>query len=387
MAEPSLIGGFDLGFQEQIDFFRAKIKLPTDRWDDIWQAAHDRAFVVAGATKADLLDDLAQAVDKAISTGTTLETFRQNFRKIVADHGWQGWTGEGTPGGFAWRTKVIYETNLRTSYAAGREAQLADPGLQKLMPYRRYVHNDSVLNPRPQHLAWNGLTLPHDHPFWKTHSPPNGWGCRCRVVAAIAPRKGDRTEPPENWNEVDAETGKLPGIDRGWGYAPGQSHVDELRRLAKEKQTKLPAPLRKALADEIAQAARQAADNKPQGMSAAEIRAELARLESQMDAESARNKKLLAMDRIQNEGGGGYSHYDTVQGATLEKYMPQQIALRRALFEAEWTPEVTTSRRAAWNAEMQKLVQAKKPATTKVLAEIQTRLGFTLAELKKALGK
>jgi uncharacterized protein with gpF-like domain len=47
-------------------------------------AAHDRAFVVAGATKADLLADLAQAVDKAINTGATLEMFRQNFRKIIA---------------------------------------------------------------------------------------------------------------------------------------------------------------------------------------------------------------------------------------------------------------------------------------------------------------
>jgi hypothetical protein len=251
MAEPSLTGGFDLGFQEQIDFFRAKIKLPTDKWDDIWQAAHDRAFVVAGATKADLLDDLAQAVDKAISTGTTLETFRQDFRKIVADHGWQGWTGEGTPGGFAWRTKVIYETNLRTSYAAGREAQLADPGLQKLMPYRRYVHNDSVLNPRPQHLAWNGLTLPHDHPFWKTHSPPNGWGCRCRVVAAVAPRKGDRTEPPVGWDEP-GEDGRLPGIDRGWGYAPGRSNVDELQAIVSDKNQKLPPQLSAALEADMA---------------------------------------------------------------------------------------------------------------------------------------
>ena len=29
-------------------------------------AAHDRAFVVAGAMKADLLDDLRRAVDRAI---------------------------------------------------------------------------------------------------------------------------------------------------------------------------------------------------------------------------------------------------------------------------------------------------------------------------------
>lgn len=235
-------------FQEQIEFFRAKIKLPTAKWDDIWQAAHDRAFVVAGAAKADLLDDLVRAVDKAESTGTTLETFRADFRQIVFNRGWHGWTGEGTDAGFAWRTRVIYETNLRTSYAAGREAQLADPGLQALLPYRRYVHNDSVLNPRPQHLAWNGLTLPHDHPFWKTHSPPNGWGCRCRVTAVAAPRKGDATAPPAGWGAISEKTGAPVGIDKGWAYAPGASVRDELRALVKQKTGTLPPPLAQALA-------------------------------------------------------------------------------------------------------------------------------------------
>lgn len=243
MADPANpLGRFDLPFAEQIDFFRQKTNLPTAKWDDIWQAAHDRAFVVAGAAKADLLDDLRQAVDLAITKGTTLETFRDSFRQIVFNRGWHGWTGEGSEAGFNWRTKVIYETNLRASYAAGREAQLADPGLQKLLPYRRYIHNDSVLNPRPLHLAWNGLTLPHDHEFWKTHSPPNGWGCRCRTTAVAAPKKGDPTEPPAGWNKP-GEDGTLPGIDKGWGYAPGASVKDELRALVESKVGKLPGPI------------------------------------------------------------------------------------------------------------------------------------------------
>lgn len=253
MADPANpLGRFGLGFQEQIDFFRQKLNLATAAWDDIWQAAHDRAFVVAGATKADLLDDLRQAVEKAISEGTTLETFRQDFRKIVTDHGWHGWTGEDRTGGEAWRTRVIYETNLRTSYAAGREAQLADPGLQKLMPFRRYVHNDSVLNPRPQHLAWHGLTLPHDHPFWKTHSPPNGWGCRCRVTAVIKPKPGDPTAPPAGWDEISEKTGAPVGIDKGWAYAPGASLREELQTLVADKAQKLPPPLAAALAADAA---------------------------------------------------------------------------------------------------------------------------------------
>jgi len=54
--------GFGTPFQAQIDFLRQKLQLPTDRWDDIIRSAHDRAFIVAGAAKADLLADLHQAV-------------------------------------------------------------------------------------------------------------------------------------------------------------------------------------------------------------------------------------------------------------------------------------------------------------------------------------
>lgn len=245
MAEPSLQGGFDLPFAEQVDFFRKKLNLPTAAWDDIWQSAHDRSFVVAGAMKADLLDDLRQAVDKAISSGTTLETFRKDFRQIVAKNGWTGWTGEGSEGGFNWRTRVIYETNLRSSYAAGRFAQLSDPRLKVLMPFWRYVHNDSVLSPRPLHKQWGSmrLTLPQEHPFWKTHFPPNGWGCRCRVTAVRAPKKGDATEPPDGWDDLDERTGAPRGIDKGWAYAPGASLREELGAVVKAKKKALPKPI------------------------------------------------------------------------------------------------------------------------------------------------
>ena len=73
-----------LPFDEALAFFRAKLNLPTQRWDDLLGAAHDRAFVVAGAMKADLLVDLRAAVDKAMADGTTIETFRKDFNQIVA---------------------------------------------------------------------------------------------------------------------------------------------------------------------------------------------------------------------------------------------------------------------------------------------------------------
>lgn len=248
----STVDGVRQQFQEQIDFLRRKLNLPSESWRDIQSAAHDRAFVVAGATKADLLHDLRKAVDQAVKGGSIGE-FRKNFAEIVAKHGWTGWTGEGTKAGEAWRTRVIYQTNLMTSYAAGRRAQLLDPDLVERRPFWRYVHNDSVTHPRPQHKRWGDmkLTLRHDHPFWETHFPPNGWGCKCRVVAVAAPGDGDGTEPPEGWAQTDPATGAPVGIDEGWGYAPGARADSELRSFVQDKLIDYPPAIERMLSVDV----------------------------------------------------------------------------------------------------------------------------------------
>lgn len=248
---PDLIAQFGLPFQEQLDFFRVKLNLPTERWDDIIQGAHDRAFIVAGAAKADLLADLHRAVETAIAKGTGLEAFRRDFRAAVARHGWTGWTGEGSRAGEAWRTRVIYQTNMATSYAAGRYRQLTAPDTIAAMPFWRYVHRDGVLHPRPQHQAWDGLTLRHDDPFWRRHYPPNGWGCHCRVRAVVRPPAGAPTTPPADWDEIDPKTGAPVGIDRGFDYQPGARAADTLRQLVRDKLINYPPAIARALEQDL----------------------------------------------------------------------------------------------------------------------------------------
>ncbi len=217
---------FALGrpFDEQVAFFRGKLGnlVPTATWRDIMRSAHDTAFMVAGAAKADLLADLAGAVDKAIHDGEGLQAFRKRFGEIVERHGWTGWTGSESKAGTAWRTRVIYRANMAASYAAGRLSQL------RHFPLWIYKHSGAE-HPRLQHKAWNGLTLPADHEFWKTHYPPNGWGCGCRVVGVSSPEAAKRLggdpdydAPPDGWDVPDAK-GRLPGIDEGWDYMPGGS--------------------------------------------------------------------------------------------------------------------------------------------------------------------
>jgi hypothetical protein len=219
-----------LPFQEQIAFFRRKFNINTNAWTDIWQEAHDHAFVVAGANRDDLVADFRAAVDKAIANGGTLEQFRQDFDRIVAKYGWS------YNGGRNWRSRVIYETNLRTSYAAGRYAQLQE--VKRFRPYWLYVHSDSVQHPRPLHKQWGDakLVLHADDPWWQTHYPPNGWGCQCTVHALNdrdlkrMGKDGPDKAPPIDMQTVTVgERGPTPrtvqtpaGVDPGFGYVPGR---------------------------------------------------------------------------------------------------------------------------------------------------------------------
>lgn len=227
---PDLLATFRRPFAEQVAAWQRRYAnlVQTPAWDHRWQALHDQAFTVAGAMKADLLADLAAAVDKAITRGTTLEEFRRDFRRIVQERGWHGWTGEGSAKGEAWRTRVIYQTNLRTSYAAGRHAQLRAGGFA----YWVYRHGGSR-EPRMHHLSWDRVALPVDHPFWVQHYPPNGWGCSChvagaRTVAGIRRVGGDPDKLlPPGWDATNPRTGAQVGIDKGWGYAPGSPEASE----------------------------------------------------------------------------------------------------------------------------------------------------------------
>jgi len=244
----SKVEATSLPFDEAIQFFRGKTNVPTEAWRDLQKEQHDRAFVVAGATKAELLADLRTAVDKAIAEGTTLETFRKDFDQVVAKHGWEF---KGDP---AWRSRVIYETNVRTAYAAGRYAQQTEPAFLERNPYWEWRHGDSR-HPRPQHLAWNGMILLASDPFWVARYPPCDWGCQCSVFAlsqGAIDRQGLQvlSKPPKPLagpgpGEV------LPGVGEGWDYTPGASVRQHLVPQVLDRAKELPRAIRADLVKEI----------------------------------------------------------------------------------------------------------------------------------------
>lgn len=236
MADP-IRGALGRPFPEQLAALRLRLGdlVPTARWDDIMRSAHDTGFMVAGAWKADLLSDILAALQRAAAEGNGIEDFRRDWKDIVERHGWHGWTGEGSARGEAWRTRVVFQTNMSVSRAAGRLAQLRDGNF----PIWVYLHGGSR-EPRPHHLAMHGVARPPDHQMWLYWYAPNGWGCSCRIrgarsAAGVRRLGGDPDKDlPQFWNQIDPKTGAPVGIDRGWDYMPGDTVSHTIREMTKK---------------------------------------------------------------------------------------------------------------------------------------------------------
>jgi hypothetical protein len=157
-----------LPFQEAIDYFATKQNIDTNSWRDLQGLDYDVAFAVAGA-KGALLQDMRDAVEKAITEGTTLQEFRKDFDRIVQTRGWS------YQGDRDWRTNTIYNTNLRTAYAGGRWEQIQQTKAKR--PYLQWRHGGSG-DPRPLHIALDRKVFSLDDPFWQTMgNPPIGHNC------------------------------------------------------------------------------------------------------------------------------------------------------------------------------------------------------------------
>jgi SPP1 gp7 family putative phage head morphogenesis protein len=234
--------------QEAIAYFQNKGYRFSFSWLDVERAEHAKAFTVAKVMRADILRDLQEAVDRSIAEGTSLADFRRALTPLLQRKGWWGMQRLIDPSdgkekvvqlGSPRRLETIYDTNLRTSYAAGRWEQIQRTKTRR--PYLRYV---AILDARtrPQHRAWSGLVLPADDPFWLTHFPPNGWRCRC-AVQQLSDRDLVRYGYAVSDSPVvdlvayrNARTGEVrqvpAGIDPGFDYNAGVAGLARLRELA-----------------------------------------------------------------------------------------------------------------------------------------------------------
>lgn len=94
--------------------------------------------------------------------------------------------------------RTEYNQAIAASQATARWQEFQDNA--KAMPFLQYqAVMDS--NTRPDHQRLHGVIKRIDNPFWNTHFPPLGWGCRCEVIQL--PGKNHKETPDGSFQKPD----------------------------------------------------------------------------------------------------------------------------------------------------------------------------------------
>lgn len=201
-----------------MEFWKNRVKLTAKEAKVLTTGARNRAFYVTGLAEMDMVSAVHGAIAEALASGETLADFKKRIGPVIDAQGWK-----------SFRVETIFRTNMQTAYAAGRYAK--QQAVKKLLPFLRYVTVEDR-HRRPSHAVLHGMVFPADHEFWDSNTPPNGFRCRCDVVALSrkqVERRGLKveTEIPRDLLYVDPENGMeipvaLPGADKGFMNNPGK---------------------------------------------------------------------------------------------------------------------------------------------------------------------
>lgn len=179
------------------------LKLHED-WRPLEYDARQKAFMVAGVGRRDVLQDLYNETLKYIEGGT-MKDAKKNLERILTDKGWWGkgmiFNHEGEAVGRqlnARRLDIILRQNKLNAFAAARYQKLM--ASRDRRPWWRY--NTRLDNKvRASHRALHGLIFHADDAFWDGFYPPIDWLCRC-FITCHSERDIDR----EGWRDELRDT-------------------------------------------------------------------------------------------------------------------------------------------------------------------------------------
>lgn len=235
---------------EALAYFRSKgLAAPEDRFDyrDVWRGEHAASFVVAKAMRDDVLRMIREELVRAMAEGRTLQAFQADLAPRLEAAGWWGRAEMTDPKtdevtevqlGSMHRLRTIFDTNMRTSMAAGRWARIQRT--KAAFPYLRYVQVDRP-SKRPAHARYNALVRPVDDPVWARIYPPNGYFCACgveQITQGQIDRGRYEVSDPVNLDEdwqTNYRTGEdelVPvGVTPGFDVNPGMIWLDTERKM------------------------------------------------------------------------------------------------------------------------------------------------------------
>jgi SPP1 gp7 family putative phage head morphogenesis protein len=207
---PPIVGVFhDPEFaRRDFEFLSAKQAMTADEYAGLARGYRSKAFTMSGVENEDLLAAVNDKLAEVVKAGGTEKDFERAVDDAFAEFG--------VDGPEAWRTNVVFDTNVRQAQSEGEWEQLHSTGVMEAFPFFRYrTRGDERV--RFNHAWMNGRVYASDDPLWDEWWPPNGFNCRCWIDYI------SRAEAEAQGIKADAQRPEQAGIypDDGFGAEEG----------------------------------------------------------------------------------------------------------------------------------------------------------------------
>lgn len=159
-----------LPFEEAIDFFKGKVSLTKEEWEELEPKLRFRAFTAARLAEADHIEMLRGRLLHAMEKG---EHFTETWKDVKA------FTEDADQPFSARYFETVYRTNIQSAYNAGRLMQYQNnmPPAWELLFIEDGRTSDICKGLAS--IAGNGKALAASHSFWSTYGfPPYHFNCR-----------------------------------------------------------------------------------------------------------------------------------------------------------------------------------------------------------------
>jgi len=181
----------------------------TDRYQDMQNAAHARAFTVAKVAQLSALAQIKKDMAASVAQGKSWQQFKKDYLE------------SGNPPLSERHLKTVYQTNMQAAFMAGRHAAALEA--TETHPYWLYLAEMDAYT-REKHAALDMRAFRHDDPIWASIVPPNGYNCRCRFIALSEDGLKEWGVTPEKGQSADKQA-----ADKGFNSSPMASHtIDKL---------------------------------------------------------------------------------------------------------------------------------------------------------------
>ena len=265
--QPNLSLALNLPPEGALRYFDSlNLPLPANAGEAIAQTAA-KARSIAGIYQQEIVGDLLHSLRQSAAEGTPFATWRKNAMVMLRERGLaldkagdmvQQSTGEVVGTGLTrHRLQTIFQTQMTNARMASLWQKLQEN--KDARPYLQYsAINDA--RTRPAHRALDNVVYPIDDPFWDYFYPPNGFRCRCHVIA-LAPLDVARAgltvshSSPEQFSEmvitnrkgqshtrtrITLADGRSFTPDKGFDNNVGKNHLAQLGQLQMERAVDLP---------------------------------------------------------------------------------------------------------------------------------------------------